>query len=138
MSIKSLNQIASGIPETTRRAEALKLDFALGLIRLMEKKGLNSREFAKALGASPAYVSRVLRGDTNFTIESMVKLLSCVEGELHLRVSEKGSNFCWAGKNHGRRPSQSSNAHRSFAVHGLMTQRQSQACDSRFPERAMG
>lgn len=43
---------------------------------------------AKEIGASPAYISRVMRGDVNFTLETMTKLALATGGKLHVSIAE--------------------------------------------------
>lgn len=52
----------------------------------MNQQGVSNAELARRLGKSRAYVTKLLRGTTNFTLESLVRIgraLSCeVEFEL--------------------------------------------------------
>lgn len=41
---------------------------------------------AKRIASSPAYISKVFRGDSNLTIESMVKLARATGGQLDIRI----------------------------------------------------
>lgn len=66
--------------------ERVKIDFAEELGRLMERRGINRAELAQRIGTSAAYISKALRGDTNFTIESMVKLVRALDGRLELHI----------------------------------------------------
>jgi transcriptional regulator with XRE-family HTH domain len=118
MNMKNLDNLLQSIPEATRKSEGLKLDFALGLVRLLEKNQIAYGDYAKSVGVSPAYISKVLRGDTNVTIETMVKLATGAKGDVHIRVTDTGKNFCWAGKHNGRRASAiaSQSSYRSRAV----------------------
>jgi transcriptional regulator with XRE-family HTH domain len=43
-------------------------------------------ELARRLGASPAYVTKILRGKVNFTLATMVRLSRAVGGELHVQL----------------------------------------------------
>ena len=103
MNISMLDLIGHNVSEDMVRAESLKLDFALGLMNLLKKNDISFSQLAKNVGTSQAYVSKVLRGDTNVTIETMVKLASGAKGQVHLRVSDAGKNFCWAGRTTPRR-----------------------------------
>ncbi len=60
--------------------EDAKIAYAVALQRLMDEKGVKKSELAKLLGSSAAYVTKVLRGDANFTIETMVKLAHVLGG----------------------------------------------------------
>jgi transcriptional regulator with XRE-family HTH domain len=67
-------------------AEALKLEFALALDKVRRTSGLSGTELAKRLKTSPAYISKVLGGESNLTIESMVKLARAVEGRVRIEI----------------------------------------------------
>jgi transcriptional regulator with XRE-family HTH domain len=71
--------------------ERAKLDFSTSL----EKQRLFSKvtyaDIAKKLGTSAAYISKVFRGDTNMTIETLVKLSRATGGELDIRVVESSA-----------------------------------------------
>lgn len=54
--------------------DSAKLDFALALESRRKKINMNYAAVADAISTSPAYISKVFRGDANLTIESMVKL----------------------------------------------------------------
>lgn len=58
------------------------LEFTSQLNRLMQEQKINKVELAKRLGTSPAYITKVFRGDANFTLRSMVKLARTVGGRL--------------------------------------------------------
>lgn len=66
--------------------ESAKLEFALRLEQQRRKAGITYAALAKKIGASAAYVSKVFRGDTNLTIESMVKLARATGGQLDIRI----------------------------------------------------
>jgi len=50
------------------------LDFTEEIARLLNEGNLTRKELAERLGTSKAYVTKILRGSANFTIESMVKI----------------------------------------------------------------
>lgn len=54
-------------------AAAAKDNFVNELLRVMGEKNINQKELAQKVGVSNAYVSRVLGGDMNLSIESMSK-----------------------------------------------------------------
>lgn len=66
--------------------EKAKLAFALALDRRRKNAGLTGSDIATAIGASPAYVSKVFRGDSNFTIDTMVKLAGACGGRLEIQI----------------------------------------------------
>lgn len=70
-------------------ASRLAIDFAVDLNRLMKRKGMKNADLAREIGTSNAYISRVMRGDANFTIETMVKLAMAVDGRVEIKVVDK-------------------------------------------------
>lgn len=90
----SFKQLNRQIRETDSYwIESAKLNFAIGLGDLMETAQLSRTDFAAKLGTSPAYISKIFRGDVNFTIESMVKLVRSLGGRLHLKVASAAEEF---------------------------------------------
>jgi len=66
--------------------ESAKLEFAVALEQQRRAAGLSYADLAKKMGTSAAYISKVFRGDTNLTIESMVKLARATGGQLDARI----------------------------------------------------
>ena len=63
------------------------LDFTSELYQLMKQRGITKKELAQKLGTSQAYITKVFKGDANFTIESMVRLTRALKGKLSLHVT---------------------------------------------------
>ena len=70
-------------------AASIILDFTEGLHKLMKANGVTRSDLAWRLGVSPAYITKVLRGNVNFTVDSMVRLVRAAGGEVHLQVGPK-------------------------------------------------
>ena len=68
-------------------AEKLKYAFALDIERLMHHYDINKTQLAKRIHSSPSYVTKVLRGDANPTVETMTKLTHAIGGTLHIHVA---------------------------------------------------
>jgi transcriptional regulator with XRE-family HTH domain len=66
--------------------ERAKLAFAIGLEKQRVAAEMTYAAVAKKIGTSAAYITKVFRGDTNVTIETMVKLARATGGELEIRV----------------------------------------------------
>ena len=66
-----------------------EMDFTDTLETLMQRRGVNNSELARRIETSPAYITKILRGSTNFTLETMVKLVRALDGELHVRACAK-------------------------------------------------
>ena len=75
------------------RYEGTILDFTEALFDAMDQQGISRAELARRLGTSQAYVTRVLRGNANFTLKTMSKLALALEMELEvgLRPATKPS-----------------------------------------------
>jgi len=67
-------------------AEQTKLDFVIQIYKLMKEFNITQKELARKLNVSEAYVSKILRGDINFTIETMVKLTRALNSNLHIKI----------------------------------------------------
>jgi transcriptional regulator with XRE-family HTH domain len=78
-------------------AASIILDFTEGLHKIMEANGITRSDLARRLGVSPAYITKVLRGNVNFTVDSMVRLVRAVGGEVRIQVAQgnqtKRNNF---------------------------------------------
>ena len=76
-------------------AEHAKIDFAIDLERLMDRQNLRKFDLAARMETSPAYISKVLRGDANLTIESMVRLVRAAGGTLHIHIAPQAAKVRW-------------------------------------------
>lgn len=54
---------------------------------LMEQKKITRADLARRIGTSPAYVTKILRGNANFTLATMVKLARALEVELRIELT---------------------------------------------------
>jgi transcriptional regulator with XRE-family HTH domain len=63
-----------------------KLAFSVALDNRRKKANLSYKDLAAKLETSPAYMTKVFRGDANLTIESMVKLARSTGGQLRLEI----------------------------------------------------
>lgn len=69
----------------------ITLDFANTLAAMLKAKGMSKKALAERIGASPAYVTKVLRGDANYTVETMVKLAMAVDARVEVRLLPRES-----------------------------------------------
>jgi len=63
--------------------------FVAQIAQRMDNQDLSRAQLAEKLDASPAYVTKILRGDVNFTLETMTKLAMAVGGKLRVDVADK-------------------------------------------------
>lgn len=88
MANSSLKQILNEARDSgAMEIEGAKLDFAIALARLLEVSKMSRSELAKALQVSLPMVTKILRGDTNLTIETMVRAVRAAKGELQIHVA---------------------------------------------------
>jgi len=62
------------------------LEFTESVVRGMARQGLTRTALAERLGATPAYVTKILRGKVNFTLATMVRLSHALGVDLHVRL----------------------------------------------------
>jgi ribosome-binding protein aMBF1 (putative translation factor) len=58
------------------------MEFTHGMVASMRRLGISRSELARMTGVKPAYVSKLLRGTTNFTLATMVKIANALSCEL--------------------------------------------------------
>jgi len=67
------------------------IEFTEALARWMEEKGVSQAELAAAVGVSQPYISKVLRGNVNFTLATVTKLAHALGAEVHIHLAPIGS-----------------------------------------------
>jgi transcriptional regulator with XRE-family HTH domain len=67
-------------------------DFAEELSERMRQENISRSALAKKLGTSQAYITKILRGDTNFTIRSMTQLARAVNSVVRVHLAPAGSS----------------------------------------------
>ena len=71
------------------------LEFTVALARAMKAKDMKQKDLADALGVSPPYISSVMSGNENLTVEQMSRLAAAVGGSLHLTIAPQGLYIKW-------------------------------------------
>lgn len=72
-------------------AARTSLAFTEDVCAVMEEQDISRTELARRLDTSAAYVTKLLRGDTNFTVTTLVKVARALGREVELRL-RAGSN----------------------------------------------
>jgi transcriptional regulator with XRE-family HTH domain len=72
------------------------LAFTEDVVREMERQGMSRAELARRLGATPAYVTKILRGKVNFTLATMVRLARALGGELQVQLTTRAEQSALA------------------------------------------
>lgn len=74
------------------KKEKAKIDITIELQGLMKKNQVTRADLARELNKSNAYVTQILRGERNFTIDTMVELAEALDSNLAIHFSPKGEN----------------------------------------------
>ena len=84
-----LADIRNTLPYQTEHA---KNEFAIQLKKAMDHEGVSPSELAARLSVSRPMVSKLLGGETNVTIETMVKVAHYLGSRLYLSLANAQSN----------------------------------------------
>ncbi len=95
MSTKQSNVLDSLRDTLDYELANVEMDFTDSLETLMQRRGVNKSELARRIETSPAYITKILRGSTNFTLETMVKLVRALDGKLHVRAFAEEDKAKW-------------------------------------------
>ena len=80
-------------------------DFTEDLCRLMNERDVSRAELARRMGTSRAYITKLLGGNANFTLTTMVKLAMAVGGAVHVHISDQRAVTRWRDVRGGGKPS---------------------------------
>lgn len=70
-------------------AEIAAIGFTESLCALMAEREVSRAELARRLGTSQAYVTKILRGDANFTLTTMIRLVRALGADLQVSISSR-------------------------------------------------
>ena len=79
----------------TKQSTTIKLAFACELNEILKRRGITKKELADRLGTSQAWISKVLRGDSNFSIETMCNLAEAIQQKVHIHMEDENFNVKW-------------------------------------------
>lgn len=71
------------------------VQFTEDLWRLMEEKKVSRAELARRIGTSRAYITKLLGGNANFTLMTMVKLAMALDGALFVHIADRRADVRW-------------------------------------------
>lgn len=80
------------------KLESAILKFTDMLWRRMDAIGVTPTELAKRIDAKPPYVSKILRGNSNFTFDSIIKISTALDTEFVFDLIPKSANSKWVTK----------------------------------------
>ncbi len=81
-----------------------EIEFTEDLCRLMKEKKVSRAELARRMGTSRAYITKLLGGDANFTLATMVKLAMALDGAVHVHIADKRARTRWHDELPGQPP----------------------------------
>lgn len=88
--LEKFDRMVDEARETTSYwVEAAIIEFTMDIGRLMDEQGVSRAELARRLGTSRAYVTKLLDGNANFTLETMTKVAMALGGAVHVRVAPR-------------------------------------------------
>jgi transcriptional regulator with XRE-family HTH domain len=83
----SIHEILSSARETSEYAvEGCITQFTEHLLDRMESLNVTRADLAKNLGTTPAYISKMLKGKNNVTLETMAKIATTLKTKLHIEL----------------------------------------------------
>ena len=77
------------------REEGASIEFTNAMVTRMREAGVSRSELARLINTTPAYISKLLRGATNFSLDSMVKIASALNCELKTHLQPAGAKSQW-------------------------------------------
>ncbi len=93
-------------------------DFTDDLCRHMNEKEISRAELARRMGTSRAYITKLLGGNANFTLTTMVKLAMAVGGAVRVHISDQKAVTRWHDEIPGRKAKAGSPIKRGRARQG--------------------
>jgi plasmid maintenance system antidote protein VapI len=90
--IDLLNEAKQGNPYWEEMAI---LNFTEAVVNRLEEIGMAKQELATKLGVSPGYITKLMGGENNFTLRTMVKVARAVGSELHVDIRPSNSWGRW-------------------------------------------
>jgi len=70
-------------------------EFIEDVWRLMEEQKVSRAELARRLGTSRAYVTKLLGGNANFTLQTMTKVAMALGSQVHVHVAGQNALTRW-------------------------------------------
>lgn len=77
------------------QAEKLAVDFLAELNAFMQAHDLSNAELARRVGVSPAYITKLFRGPSNLSIETLTKFADAIGCKVHLHLAKQSADVRW-------------------------------------------
>jgi antitoxin component HigA of HigAB toxin-antitoxin module len=94
--LERFDQMVEEARETSEYwVESAIIEFTMDVGRLMDEQGVSRAELARRLGTSRAYVTKLLGGNANFTLETMSKVATALGAAVHVHVAPRDAEVRW-------------------------------------------
>lgn len=97
--VKSKNPLARDFAKSVESIESQvefhKLIVVEELLQFMKREGINRSELAERMGVPPSRITKMLSGDSNLTIDTLVRAGAAVGAELKQTFVPKGHKVRW-------------------------------------------
>lgn len=77
------------------KVETAIMEFTEELVELLEEHGISKTELARRIAVKPPYITKILQGTSNFTLDSMVKIATALDCEFRCHLQRKGRDTQW-------------------------------------------
>ena len=93
---KSFGALYAALESTPAyQAEKLAVAFLAELNGQMQDKGITNAELARRMGVSAAYISKIFRGPSNLSVETLAKLVDAIGCTVHLHLANTAVKVRW-------------------------------------------
>ncbi|MFK5882922.1 MAG: helix-turn-helix transcriptional regulator [Candidatus Izemoplasma sp.] len=65
----------------------LNIAFRESILQIMKEKNLKNKDLVRLLGVSASYISKLLKKDSNFTLETMQKIASVLNKKVEVTLT---------------------------------------------------
>ncbi len=90
MTTKTSDELMARLQATSQGETAhLSAVFLAQIYDQMQAQGVSSAQMAERLGSSRSYVTRLFRGSTNLSVQTMVKLAQAIDASIHIELVTK-------------------------------------------------
>jgi len=79
------------------KLDDLILEITEQIVTQMEADDISKSELAASIGASAPYITKVLKGETNFTAESLVKIADALKCDVQVKLVPRTNIEGWVG-----------------------------------------
>jgi len=104
--VKERNSLADAFAESLQKVESQversKLTIIEELCKFMKREGINRVELAERMGVGPSRITAMLSGDSNLTIDTLVRAGHAVGADLAQTFVPKGHRVSWLHYPKGR------------------------------------